>query len=73
MKDSTDHTSNGGGIVPEYKDGSFGRIIHTISRSILLPKCTGTIVNLKRFGPQVCFAPSNCFAYDGPNLMDTKI
>jgi hypothetical protein len=73
MKDSTDNTLNGGGIVPEYKDGSFGWIIHTIRRSILLPKCTDTIVHLVRLGPQVCFAPSNCFAYDGPNLMNTKI
>ena len=69
MKDHLDHGLNGGGIVPEHRDGPTFTIIPTIGGDRLIPKCTDTIVNTLRLGPQVCFAPSNCFAYDGPNLM----
>jgi hypothetical protein len=68
MEDRLDHTLNGGGIIPEHSDGPIVIIIHTIGGGISLPQCTDTIVDTLRLGPQVCFAPSNCFAYDGPNL-----
>ena len=68
MEDSSDHTLHGGGIIPEHHDGSLIIIIHTTGGAILNPTSTNTIVNTIRLGPQVCFAPSNCFAYDGPNL-----
>ena len=73
MKDSTDNTLNGGGIIPVYHDGPTITIITTIGGDGLNPKSTDTITHLVRLGPQVCFAPSNCFAYDGPNLTNTKI
>lgn len=68
MKDHLDHGLNGGGIVPEHSDGPTFIIIHTTGGAILNPTSTNTIVDTLRLGPQVCFAPSNCFAYDGPNL-----
>ena len=73
MKDSTDNTLNGGGIIPIHHNGPDGTIISTIGGDGLNPKSTDTITHLVRLGPQVCFAPSNCLAYDGPNLTDTKI
>ena len=73
MEDSTDHTLNGGGIIPEHHDGPSIIIIYTTGGDGLNPTSTNTIVNRSRLGPQVCFAPSNCFAYDGPNLTNTKI
>ena len=71
MEDNSDHRLNGGGIIPEHRDGPTFIIIHPIEGDRLNPKCTDTIVNTIRLGPQVCFAPSNCFAYDGPNLMNS--
>ena len=71
MKDSTDNTLNGGGIIPEHHDGPSIIIIYTTGGDILNPKRTDTIVDRSRLGPQVCFAPSNCFAYDSPNLMNS--
>jgi hypothetical protein len=68
MKDSSDHRLNGGGIIPVHHNGPDGTIISTIGGDILIPKCTDRIVNTFGLGPQVCFAPSNCLAYDGPNL-----
>ena len=73
MKDSSDHTLNGGGIIPEHHDGSLIIIIHTTGGAILNPTSTNTIVDRSRLGPQVCFAPSNCFAYDSPNLMNSQV
>ena len=68
MKDSTDNTLNGGGIIPEHHDGPSIIIIYTTGGDGLNPTSTNTIVNRSRLGPHICFAPSNCFAYDGPNL-----
>ena len=68
MENRTDHHLNGRGIVPEYHDGPTTTIITTIGGGITLTKSTDTISYLVRLGPQVCFAPFNCFAYDGPNL-----
>ena len=68
MKDSTDHTLNGGGIIPEHHNGPSIIIIYTTGGDRLNPTSTNTIVDTLRLGPQVCFAPSNCLAYDGPNL-----
>ena len=73
MKDSTDNTLNGGGIIPEHHDGPSIIIIHSIGGARLNPTSTDTIADRSRLGPQICFAPSNCFAYDGPNLTNTKI
>ena len=73
MKDSTDNTLNGGGIIPEHHNGPSIIIIYTTGGDGLNPTSTNTITHLVRLGPQVCFAPSNCFAYDGPNLTNTKI
>ena len=72
MKDSTDNTLNGGGIIPEHHDGPSIIIIYTTGGDGLNPTSTNTIVNRSRLGPQVCFAPSNCFAYDSPNLMNSE-
>ena len=72
MKDSTDNTLNGGGIIPEHHDGPSIIIIYTIGGAILNPTSTDTIVDTITLGPQVCFAPSNCFAYDSPNLMNSE-
>ena len=69
MEDSSDHGLHGGGIIPEHHDGPLIIIIHSIDGGILIPTSTDTEPNLVGLGPQVCFAPSNCFAYDGPNLM----
>lgn len=69
MEDSSDHGLHGGGIIPEHHDGPLIIIIHSIGGDRLIPKCTDTIVNTIRLGPQVCFAPSNCLAYNSPNLM----
>lgn len=69
MEHRTDDHLNGGGVVTEDKDGPLMIIIHTICRFILLPKCTDTIVNRAGLGPQVCFAPFNCLAYNSPNLI----
>ena len=73
MKDSTDNTLNGGGIIPEHHDGPSIIIIYTTGGDGLNPTSTNTIVNRSRLGPQVCFAPSNCFAYDSPNLMNSQV
>ena len=72
MKDHLDHGLNGGGIVPEHRDGPMFIIIHTTGGAILNPTSTDTIVDTITLGPQVCFAPSNCFAYDSPNLMNSE-
>ena len=68
MKDSSDHGLHGGGIIPVHHNGPDGTIISTIHGDRLLPKSTDTVVHLIRLGPQVCLAPSNCFAHDGPYL-----
>ena len=69
MEDHLDHGLHGGGIIPEHRDGPTFIIIPTIDGGILIPTSTDTEPNLVGLGPQVCFAPSNCFAYDSPNLM----
>ena len=71
MKHRTDDHLNGGGVVPEHHNGPIIIIIHTICGLILIPKGTDTIVHTITLGPQVCFAPSNCFAYNGPNLTNS--
>ena len=68
MEDSTDHTPNGGGIIPEHHNGPTIIIIYTTGGDGLNPTSTNTIFNRSRLGPHICFAPSNCLAYDGPNL-----
>ena len=68
MKDGTDHTLNGGGVVSENHNGPFGRVIHTISGSILLPKRTDTVVNLITLLSKVLLTPFNGQANNGPNL-----
>ena len=73
MEDSTDHRLHGGGIIPEHHDGPLLPIIHSIGGGILIPKCTDTELDTITLGPQVCFAPSNCFAYDSPNLMNSQV
>ena len=73
MKDSSDHTLNGGGMIPEHHDGPLIIIIHTIGGGITFTQGTDTIVHTITLGPQVCFAPSNCFAYDSPNLMNSQV
>ena len=73
MKDHLDHGLNGGGIVPEHSDGPTFIIIPTIDGSRFIPTSTNTIVHTITLGPQVCFAPSNCFAYDSPNLMYSQV
>lgn len=72
MEDHLDHGLNGGGIIPEYRDGPTFIIIHPTGGDRLNPTSTDTEPNLVGLGPQVCFAPSNCFAYDGPNLMNSE-
>jgi len=69
MEDHFDHGLNGGGMVLVHSNGPEDTIISTIEGDTINPKRTDTIVDRSRLNPQVCFAPSNCFAYDGPNLM----
>ena len=71
MEDSSDHRLHVRGMIPEHHDGPLIIIIHSIGGDRLIPKRTDTIVDRSRLGPQVCFAPSNCFAYDSPNLMNS--
>ena len=73
MKDRTDHTFNGGGMVPEHKDGPFTIVIHSIGGGILLPKRTNTIVHTITLGPKVNLTPLNGLLNNGPNLMDGHI
>ena len=73
MKDSTDHTLNGGGVIAEHHKSILFKVIHTIRRGIASRKSTNGILDPLLLGPHICFAPSNCFAYDGPNLTNTKI
>lgn len=73
MEDSSDHRLHGGGIIPVHHNGPDGTIISTIGGDRLTPKSTDTIVHLVRLGPHICFAPSNCFAYDSPNLMYSQV
>ena len=68
MKYSTDHTLNGGGIIPEHKDGPLAKVIHPIGGGILLPKCTDRIVNLITLGPKVLLTPSNGLPNHTTNL-----
>lgn len=68
MKDSTDHTLNGGGIISEHIYGSLLPIITTIGGGILLPKRTNTIVNHITLGPKVILTPHNGLPNNGPNL-----
>ena len=73
MKDRTDHTLNGGGVVPEHKDGPFTIVIHSIGGGILLPKRTDTIINHKTLGPKVILTPHNGLPNNGPNLRYTQV
>jgi hypothetical protein len=73
MKDSTDNTLNGGGIVPEHHDGPLVIVIHPIRRSITYRKSTDTKVHTITLGPKVFLTPHNGLLNDGPNLLDTKI
>jgi hypothetical protein len=73
MKDSTDNTLNGGGIIPEHHDGPTSTIITTIRGDGLNPKSTDTITHLVRLGPKVFLTPHNGLLNDGPNLTNTKI
>jgi hypothetical protein len=73
MKDRTDHHLNGGGMVPEHKDGPLIIVIHSIGGGILLPKRTDTIVNHITLGPKVNLTPLNGLLNNGPNLMDGHI
>lgn len=68
MKDHLDHGLNGGGIIPEHRNGPTIIIIHSTGGDILNPTSMNAIVHTISLGPQVCFAPLNCFAYDGPYL-----
>ena len=68
MEDHTDNHLHIRGVVPEYGDGTTTSIIPTIGGGITFPQRTNGIAHTISLGPQVCFAPSNCFAYDGPNL-----
>ena len=70
MKNSFNNILNGGVMIPEYGDGSLIMIITTICWFTFISKGADTIIDRIPFGSQVCFAPSNCFAYDGPNLMN---
>ena len=73
MEDGSDNHLHVRGMVPEHRDGPTFTIIPTIGGGILIPKCTDTIVDTITLGPHVCFAPSNCFAYDSPNLMYSQV
>jgi hypothetical protein len=68
MKYSTDHTLNGGGIIPVYKDGPDGTIISTIGGDTFIPKCTDRIVNHITLGPKVLLTPSNGLPNHTTNL-----
>lgn len=68
MKDRTDHHLNGGGMVPEYKDGPIFKVIHSIGGGILLPKRTNRIVNLITLGPKVFLTPHNGLPNHTTNL-----
>lgn len=68
MEDSSDHTLNGGGIIPEHKNGLGPRVIHPISWRILLPKRPNTKVNTIPFGPKVFLTPINGLLNNTTNL-----
>jgi hypothetical protein len=73
MKDSTDHTLHGGGMIPEHHNGSLRTIIHSIGGGILLPKRTNRIVNHITLGPKVISTPRNGLPNNGPNLIYTQV
>jgi len=73
MKNSFNNILNGGVMISEYRDGLLIIIITTICWFMFIIKGSDTIVNRIPFGSQVCFAPFNCFAYDGPNLMSGNL
>ena len=73
MEDRLYHHLNGGGIIPEDIDGPLLSIIHSIGGGILIPQRTDTELDTISLGPQVCFAPPNCFAYNSPNLMYSHV
>ena len=73
MKNGFNNKLNGGVMVPEYGNGSLIIIITTICWFMFIIKGSDTIVYRIFFGPQVCFAPFNCFAYDGPYLMSGNL
>ena len=73
MEDSSDHGLNGGGIIPEHHNGPTIIIIYTTGGDGLNPTSTNTVTHLITLGPHICFAPSNRFAYDSPNLMYSQV
>lgn len=71
MKDRTDDHLNGGGVIAKHEDGIFVWVIATIGGGILILKRKDPILQgpTLGLGPQVCFAPLNCFAHHTTNLV----
>lgn len=68
MKNGTDHTLNGGGMIPENHDGPLLKIIHPISGSIFLSKGPNRIINHITLTSKVVLTPLNGLPNNGPNL-----
>ena len=76
MKDGTDDHLHIGGVVTKYIKGICVIVITTIGGGASLRKSNDPILKgplTRDLCPDVCFAPLNCFAHNGPKLIRRKV